>query len=150
MAQETNKWMGIDFGLARIGLAVSDPLGLLARGLETLTWNGKDVPAVLDRLVACIEAENVAGVVMGCPNRTDGRKSLLADQVEAVAQSLRERLSIPVELRDERFTTALAARKLREQAINSKKQRRIIDQVAAEIILQEHLDSRRERAYDKL
>ena len=141
MMTASNKWMGIDFGLVRIGIAVSDPLGVLARGLKTLTWNGRDEPRVLDELTDLIQSEAVIGVVMGCPNRTDGRQSAMIDRIEAFAQTLRQRTGIPVLFRDERYTTVIAARKLHEQGLKARRQRHKIDQAAATVILQEHLDS---------
>ena len=137
------KWMGIDYGLARIGVAVSDPMGRLARGLETIRWNGRDLPQIQDRLVYLAQQHQVTGIVLGYPDRTDGRHAMLTEQVRSLATYLEEKTGRPVLLRDERFTTVIAQRRLRDRGIKDHKHRAIIDQVAAEIILQEHLDSRR-------
>ena len=150
MPVNPNKWLGIDFGLSRIGIAVSDPLGILARGLGTLRWNGKDTDGVLASLAAVIRREQVGGVVMGCPGRTDGREASLAEPVRQLAARLEQLTGIPVLLRDERFTTVIARRRLLESGVRTKRHKPVIDQAAAEIILQEHLDSRRQTPPDVL
>lgn len=135
--------MGIDFGLARIGVAVSDPLGILAAGLETIRWNGRDTATVMERLVCLARQQNIRGIVLGYPQRTDGRQASLTGMVRELAAGLEQKTGVPVLLRDERFTTVIARRKLQESGVRSRKQKPVIDQVAAEIILQEHLESRR-------
>lgn len=135
--------MGIDFGLARIGVAVSDPLGILAVGLETIRWNGRDTVAVLERLICLVRQQAVRGIVLGYPQRTDGRQASLTGTVRELAAELEQKTGVPVLLRDERYTTVIARRKLQESGVRAKKQKPVIDQVAAEIILQEHLESRR-------
>ena len=143
MTVNPNKWLGIDFGLSRIGIAISDPLGILARGLETMRWNGKDTEGVLERLAAVVRREQVGGVIMGCPGRTDGREASLAEPIRQLSARLEQLTQVPVLLRDERFTTVIARRKLLESGVSTKRHKPVIDQAAAEIILQEHLDSRR-------
>lgn len=143
MYAETGKWMGIDFGLARIGVAVSDPLGILANGLETIRWNGRDTDAIMERLVFLVKQQNVQGIVLGYPSRTDGKQASLTETVRELAAGLEQKTCVPVLLRDERYTTVMARRKLQESGVKARRQRPVIDQVAAEIILQEHLESRR-------
>jgi putative Holliday junction resolvase len=144
MIEQTGRWLGIDFGLARIGLAVSDPSGTLARGMETIRWNGRDLAWALDRLTTLIAEQQIAGVVIGVPRRTDGQPGSLTGQVLALADDLAARTGIRPCLRDERYTTVIAGRYLKESRIKGTRQRSVIDQVAAEIILQEHLDSLRQ------
>ncbi|MDW7655543.1 MAG: Holliday junction resolvase RuvX [Bacillota bacterium] len=143
MLTQTGKWMGVDFGLARIGVAVSDPLGILANGLETIRWNGRDADSIKERLVYLVKQQNVQGIVMGYPSRTDGKQASLTGMVRDLAAELEQVTGVPVLLRDERFTTVMARRKLQESGVKAKRQKPVIDQVAAEIILQEYLESRR-------
>ncbi len=142
-AQLTERLLGIDYGDARIGTAISDPLGITARGLETINWNGRDNTWAVDRLVAIITDFKITTVVMGLPRRTDGKASESAAKAQALAEELIERTGCPVVYRDERYTTVLASRVLRETGVRGARRKAVVDQVAAEIILQEYLESRR-------
>jgi putative holliday junction resolvase len=138
------KWLGIDYGEARIGVAVSDPMGILARGLETVRWNGRDPEWALERIAVLAREQGVCGLVIGIPRRTDGRAGESETKAREMAASLAERTGLPAVLLDERYTTVLASRLLRESGRKASRSRDIIDQVAAEIILQEYLESRRQ------
>ncbi len=143
MNQLTEKWMGLDFGMRRIGVAVSDSMGMLARRFETINWNGKDWEWALDRLAAIIRQESISGLVIGLPRRTDG----LAGDSENIARlfscQLAKKTGIQPVLLDERYTTVLANRILTETGIKKERKKAVIDQIAAEIILQDYLDSNR-------
>lgn len=143
MSAETGKWIGIDYGDARIGIAVSDPMGILARGLETIRWNGRDLAWALDRICTIIQDQHAVGIVVGIPRRTDGKPGLSEDKARSLALELQSRTGIETVLRDERYTTVLASRIMRETGIRSDRRNKVIDQIAAEIILQEYLESRR-------
>ena len=144
MGSETGKWIGIDYGDARIGIAVSDPLGILARGLETIRWNGRDMAWALDRILAIIQEQGIIGLVVGIPRRTDGKVGESETRARQLAEVLAARTGLPTVLRDERYTTVLAARVMRETGIRADRRRDVVDQVAAEIILQDFLESRRQ------
>lgn len=137
----SGKWMGIDYGDARIGIAVSDPMGILARGLETIRWNGRDMEWALDRIVTLVREQQVCGLVIGIPRRTDGKAGASEDKARHLAEILAERTGLVPVLRDERYTTVLAARVMRETGIRQDRRRAVVDQIAAEIILQEYLES---------
>lgn len=143
MQPEPGKWLGIDYGQARIGLAISDPLGLVAHGLETINWNGRDLEWALNRIVALVREHQVCGLVLGIPRRTDGRAGETESQARQLAVILVERTGLQPILRDERYTTVLAGRIMREAGIRGQKRKAVVDQIAAEIILQEYLESRR-------
>lgn len=143
MQPEPGKWLGIDYGLARIGLAISDPLGLVAHGLETINWNGRDLEWALNRIVTLVREHQVCGLVLGIPRRTDGRAGDTENQARQLAVILAERTGLQPILRDERYTTVLAGRIMREAGIRGQKRKAVVDQIAAEIILQEYLESRR-------
>lgn len=143
MTADTGKWMGIDYGDARIGIAVSDPLGILARGLETVNWNGRDIEWALERILTLIREQQVSGLVIGIPRRTDGKPGASEEKARQFAQELASRSGLEPVLRDERYTTVLASRVMREAGMRSERRKSVIDQIAAEIILQEYLESRR-------
>jgi putative holliday junction resolvase len=136
--------LGVDVGTVRVGLALSDPTGTLASPLETLrrAKNNSD----LDRLAALVAEHEVTEVVVGEPVHLSGASGASAADAGNYAQELADRIpDVPVILIDERLSTVTAASHLREGGIDSRKQRAVIDQAAAVVILQQFLDSRRPR-----
>jgi len=137
--------LGIDVGTVRIGVAISDPDGILATPVETVRRgrNGGHVR----RLAALIAENDVVEVVVGLPRTlADRAGSSVRDAVE-LADELAGRISsVPVRFADERLTTVGAARTLREAGIRAKDQKGKIDQAAAVTILQGWLDQRRNAA----
>ncbi len=130
--------LGIDFGQARVGLALSDELGFLAHPLITLPAHP---PNELTKQIAEIVREKaVEGVVVGLPRNMDGTQGPAAQQAEAFAEKLRAALPCPVLLADERLTTVAAHRVLRDAGRNTRQTRGQVDQVAAQMILQSYLD----------
>lgn len=131
--------LGIDCGEARIGLAVSDELGMLAHPLETIVV--KDTRDPIARVVQLATEKDVSHVIVGLPKNMDGTAGPAAEKARAFADKLRERLTCPIRLWDERLTTVAAQRYLHDAGRNTKQSRAVIDQVAAVIILQGWLDS---------
>jgi len=134
--------LGVDVGSVRIGVAASDPDGILATPVETVRRDrsGKHV----NRLVALIGDLDVVEVVVGLPRTLADRAGSAAHDAVALADELARRIpDIPVRLADERLTTVAAQRSLREAGIKAKAQRTMIDQAAAVAILQGWLDQRR-------
>ena len=137
--------MGVDVGTVRVGLAMSDLTGTLASPLETLQRAKDD--SDLDRLVALVMEHEVTEVVVGEPVHLSGASGASAKDAGAYAQALADRIpDVPVQLIDERLSTVTAASHLREGGIDSRKQRSVIDQAAAVVILQQFLDGRRARS----
>lgn len=137
--------IGVDVGTVRVGLAMSDPTGTLASPLETLerAKDGRD----LDRLVSLVVEHEVTEVVVGEPVHLSGASGASAADAGAYAQALADRIpDVPVQLIDERLSTVTAANHLREGGIDRRKQRAVIDQAAAVVILQQFLDGRRARS----
>ena len=132
--------MAIDFGMRRIGVAVSDPLRIMAQGLETINWNGVDYEYALDRLSQIVKEKEITEIVMGKPSRTDGTISESEEKANLFGQLLEEKVGIRPVYRDERFTTVIASQFLRQTGVSGKNKKKVVDQVAAEIILQEYLD----------
>lgn len=140
------KYFGIDYGKTRIGIAVSDALGITARGVETITWNGHDWTKPIERIAQLVAEHGVEGIVLGLPRRTDGLVSESEENARYMAQLLFEKTGIQPILRDERFTTVIAQRILYDSTVKKKKQRSVIDQVAAEVILREFLEANRKNS----
>jgi putative pre-16S rRNA nuclease len=140
--RRSGRVLGVDVGTVRVGLALSDPTGTLASPLETLrrAKNHSD----LDRLAALVVEHEVTEVVVGEPVHLSGASGASAQDANDYAQELADRIpDVPVILIDERLSTVTAASHLREGGIDSRKQRPVIDQAAAVVILQQFLDSRR-------
>jgi len=131
--------LGLDVGDIRIGVAISDELGFSGHSLCTITRkNRKADIAVLCNL---IDTYRVEAVVIGLPLMLNGEIGVQAHKVEKFANRLKQTVSVPIHLWDERFTTVEAAQILRRVGKQRKKRRQIIDQVAAVLILDEYLNS---------
>ena len=131
--------LGIDLGEKRIGIAVSDSNGKVATPIQVLvrSKSNKRDHNKINELVNEWEAEIV---VVGMPYSLNGSKGSAARLVEKEVEKLSDFISVPVTIHDERLTTVMAAKELDVQGLNSKKQRGVIDQVAASVILQSWLD----------
>jgi putative Holliday junction resolvase len=138
--------LGIDYGQRRIGLALSDPTGLLARPWKTLVLQGgaaraaNALAAEISRLQA--EDEGLAAVVLGWPRRLSGEPNEQTAKVEKLAHSLRGRLSVPLVLQDERLTSHEAERLLAQRIKDWRTRKALLDAAAAAVILQDYLDGR--------
>lgn len=131
--------LGLDVGDVRIGVAVSDVLGSGAHPLCTLTRTNRqrDITAIGD----LVSIHNVERIIVGLPLSLDGTVGDQAEQVQKFGNRLAKVLEIPVEFRDERFTTAEAEDILDQHEVDPKNRKKVIDQVAAVIILNEYLKS---------
>lgn len=134
-----NRALGIDHGDARIGVAISDDLGMLAHPLETIAV--KEVADPLARIAQIVERDKIGTIVLGLPRNMDGSYGPAAEKVRAFAEKLRALVACEVKMWDERLTSVAAQRSLHEAGRNVKKSREVIDQVAAQLILQGWLDS---------
>jgi putative Holliday junction resolvase len=128
--------LGVDFGRARIGIAVSDELGLLAHPVKTIPMS-RDAAKEIGEIV---REKNVERVVIGLPRHMDGSVGEAASEVLAFAARLRTLLPCQVVTWDERLTTIAANRALRDGGQKTRDSRKIVDQVAAQMILQGYLD----------
>lgn len=130
----------MDLGKRRIGLAVSDGLGVTAQGLETLhRTNMREDLAYLEQLV---RARNVELILMGHPLHMSGREGRQAEYTRDFAAKLTERTGIPIQFWDERLTTVAAQRVLRDSGISIEKRAQAVDRLSAVILLESYLDSR--------
>jgi putative Holliday junction resolvase len=135
--------LALDVGEKRIGLAVSDPLGLTAQGLEVLTRQNPE--ADLARLVQVARHWGVQQIVLGLPRHLDGRLGTLAPQVLELADALQKTLGVEVVTWEERLTTMEAERVLLQADLSRRRRRRVVDQLAAVLILQNYLDYRQQQ-----
>ena len=133
--------LALDVGDVRIGVALSDETGTLASGLVTLRSAGprKDVQAV----AALVREHSVGQVVVGLPLRLDGTLGPRGEQVVAFAERLRRVVRVPVVTRDERLTSVAADERLAEAGVRRRDRKALLDQAAAALLLQEHLDERK-------
>ena len=140
IARTTGKLMGVDFGDARTGLAVSDASRLLASGIGNVTAGGIEKTA--DAIAEAAREHRVVGIVVGLPVNMDGTEGARAAKCRKLADLLRMRLGeeFPVGMFDERMTTMTASRYLNETGTRGKKRKGVIDTLSAQIILQNALD----------
>jgi putative Holliday junction resolvase len=138
--------LGIDFGLRRIGLALSDASGTLASPLTTLVRPAPDADAValvLDALPGLASDEPVERIVVGLPRRLDGRDNEQTSLARAFAETLAERSGLPVALQDERLSSREAESRLALRERDWRKRKARLDAAAAAVILQDWLDTQR-------
>lgn len=132
--------LALDLGKRRIGLALSDELGITAQGLETLERT--NIREDLARLAALAAEKNVALILMGNPLHMSGREGRQVQYTREFADRLHAATGIPIEFWDERLTTVEAQRVLRESGISIQKRAKAVDRLAAVILLESYLDSR--------
>lgn len=137
--------LGVDVGSVRVGLAVSDPHGVLATPVETLARDvsGADVPADLRRIADEVAERDALEVLVGLPRSLSGGEGPAAAAAREYATRLAGLVDVPVRMVDERLSTVAAHRSLREAGMKGRKQRAVVDQVAAVVLLQNALDAER-------
>jgi len=134
-----NPILSIDFGRARIGLAISDELRLLAHPLQTIPSDKTSVKKITE----IVRDRNIDKVVVGVPRHMSGELGESANEALEFAAKLRTQIPCAVETWDERLTTVAAERALREAGKRTRNTRHLVDQVAAQMILQAYLDRER-------
>jgi len=140
-AELNGRALGLDVGSRRIGIAVSDPLGITAQGLETLQRKNKRHD--LEYFEKLVRDYGIKEIVVGLPLRMSGAEGTQAEKIRAFADDLRKRFGLPVHLWDERLTSAEANRLLRETELSIEKRGQAVDRMAAILILQGWMDRRR-------
>jgi putative holliday junction resolvase len=140
------RFVGLDVGARRIGVAISDATGTLARPVGVLHTTALDARAVEQAAIEvgrfASEEDGVAAVVVGFPRRLDGSPNDMTPRVEAFASSLGARMGLPVVLQDERLTSREAESRLAVREKNWRVRKERLDAAAAAIILQDYLDTR--------
>lgn len=143
--------LGVDVGQVRVGVALSDPDGILATPLTTLSRDLNAevdaVPSDIFELARLVDAYQTVEVVVGLPVTLAGKEGPAAVQARAYVERLSRAIApVPVRLADERMSTVVATRRLAERGVRGKRQRAVVDQAAAVEILQGWLDAQRRRA----
>ena len=133
-----SRLLGIDYGTDRIGLALSDPIGILATPLPFL--DNKSPQQVISAMSALIETHQITGLVIGMPRNMDGTYGPSAQKVKDFIDEMKKCISIPIQPIDERLTTAQASKQLSGIGLNQKQLRKRVDSSSASLILQQYLD----------
>jgi len=132
--------LGIDYGEARVGIAVTDPLGYTAQGVETINHQGSD-RVLLKRLDEILEKYPVETIVVGMPYNMDGTKSARAEITEKFIHKLKCKYNkIKIDIMDERLTTVAAHKTMNFLDVNKKKKRGIVDTISAVYILEMYIN----------
>ncbi len=135
--------MSVDYGDRRTGIAICDKLEMLASPVCVLQeWNAE---ALADKIVALAIEKKAETIVIGLPKNMDGSKGFRAEACEELGELIKAKTEIPVCFWDERLTTVSAHRILSENNVRGKKRKAVVDSVAAEIILQDFLEYRKNR-----
>lgn len=133
--------MGLDVGSKTVGVAISDPLGFTAQGLEIIQIDEKKEQFGFERLTELVEQYKVDKFVLGLPKNMNNTSGPRVEASKAYGEKIAQLFQIPVEYQDERLTTVAAERMLIEQAdVSRSKRKKVIDKLAAQLILQNYLD----------
>ncbi len=136
------RWLSIDHGTKKIGLAFSDELEILASPFEV--WPQEEA-RTLDRLVRLCKEEGVQALAVGLPRHNDGAESATAPAARAFGEALAARTGLPVRFVNEHLSSAEAERLLRERGVKPEKRKAMLDAAAAAVILSELLEERRSK-----
>ncbi|ETY73834.1 Holliday junction resolvase RuvX [Lactiplantibacillus fabifermentans] len=135
------KLMGLDVGSRTVGVAVSDVFGWTAQGVEIVRINEDEEQFGIDRIAELVKEHDAGGFVLGLPKNMNNTLGPRAEAAQHYGELLTERFHLPVDFEDERLTTVEAERMLVEEANTSRKKRKkVIDKLAASLILQNYLD----------
>jgi putative holliday junction resolvase len=141
------RYIGIDYGRRRIGLAISDPTGMLARPWKMIPRHGTthEVAQVLAREITTLAAEDdgIGGVVLGYPRKLGGEPTDQTAAVDALAAALRTQIAVPLMMQDERLSSREAESLLAQRIKNWRDRKPLLDAASAAVILQDYLDGHR-------
>lgn len=135
------KYMSIDYGDVRTGIAFSDPMGMLASPYTVI--NEKYQPKLVDKIIEIIDKEKPGAIVIGLPRNMDGSYGYRCDECKSLGDAILEKIDIDVHFEDERLTTVMAHDALSSNNVRGKKRKDIVDAVSAVMILQSFLDKNR-------
>ena len=137
-------YMAVDVGTVRVGLALCDPLEISIRSLDFVSGRGREDAA--QKVADQVMKNNPAAVVVGHPISLDGSRGPMAKKAEKFARCLADKIEVPVELMDERFSTSEAQRLLIKADYRRSRRKNLVDGIAAAIILQKFIDSKKQGA----
>jgi putative Holliday junction resolvase len=136
--------LGLDVGSKTIGIAISDPLGITAQGLETIRRKNKRLD--FEQLAQLVRKYEVSEIVVGYPLRLSGAEGRQSEKMQHFADDLRKKFGLTVHLWDERLTSSQANRVLREAELSIEKRGKAVDRLAAVLILQNWMEARKQAA----
>ena len=139
--EELGRIMGLDVGEARTGVALTDPMRILSSPFEVIQVTTPE--ADIARIQEIIREQEVVEIVAGIPLNKEGGRGPQAEKVAAFVEQLRAVVDIPVEMIDERYSTAAAHRTMKTLKVKGKKKKKVVDQLAAAEILQTYMDRKR-------
>lgn len=135
--------LGLDYGEKRIGVAISDPLAMIAQGIAVISRGGTLADSLRELKLIINKYDGVKEIVVGLPKRLSGEIGPAAEQVLNFVAELKKELQQKIITWDERLTTVLAERSLIEAGLSRGKRKKVIDQSAAALILQSYLDAKK-------
>lgn len=130
--------VGLDYGRARVGIAISDESKIIARQLACIAFS-KKFPELLKETLK--EFPHIEAIVIGLPIQMNGKEGIMAKEVREFGETLKTLFSVPILFWDERLTSSQAEKSLKEAEFNRKKRAQMIDVLAAVLILQNYLDA---------
>ena len=134
------RYLGLDYGSRTVGVSITDELGITVQNLETITRKEeKKLRSTISRLREIAAEYQVAEIVLGLPLHMDGTEGERAERTRAFKELLEKKLSLPVHLISEQFTTVEADEVLEASGVPKKNRKKVIDQIAANLILQDYL-----------
>lgn len=131
--------LGLDYGSRRIGVAISDELGRMAKGVATIVRKNRE--ADLETIADLVRRHGVERIVIGYPLRLDGSEGIQCEKINRFIRRLKMRFTFPIIRWDETLSTKEAEELLRERGVHREKQREVVDRIAASVILQGYLDA---------
>jgi len=131
--------IGLDLGDKTIGVAVSDPSGLIAQGIKTI--KRKNIKYDINEIIEIVNEYNAEKIIMGLPKNMNGTMGSSSQKVIEFSEKIKKRIDIEIIFQDERLTTVSAQRILIEADLSREKRKKVVDTVAATYILQTYLDS---------
>ena len=131
--------MGLDYGNVHVGVALSDELGMMAHGLESIEHKGND-KKLLERICEIIKVNKVSKIVIGYPLNMNGTVGMRAEICLDFKKMIEEQLNVSVDMEDERLTSVISNQILIEADLSRKKRKKKVDGLAAQLILQSYLD----------
>lgn len=134
--------LGVDVGDKRIGLALSDPHGIVGKVLTTIEYGYREEEKLFSRLLSLSEENEVGEIVVGFPLNLDGTLGRQGKKVLAFIEKLKQRVGFPIKKWDERFSTKIATDLLLQANLSRKRRKKLVDGISAVVILQSYLDSR--------
>jgi putative Holliday junction resolvase len=136
------KILGLDLGSKTVGVALSDALGITAQGVETFVFPENHMNKALQHVIEIVNREKIKTIVLGYPKHMNGSIGERAIKTERFAEKLKEAVAVEVVLWDERMSTIMAQKILIDANVSRSKRKKVIDKMAAVVILQSYLDSK--------